>query len=94
VVEFFVNPECLGQSVEILVEVFRAGEAAADHQWSSVCGHPQLEVSVMRHCHKSGECWSPEDGMVLQGPVDDLEFDLLLSEVRGGSEDDIQVYHP
>jgi hypothetical protein len=41
-----------------------------------------------------GECWSPEDGVVLQGPIDDLEFDLLLSEVCGGAEDDIQVYQP
>jgi hypothetical protein len=32
--------------------------------------------------------------MVLRGPVDDLKFDLLLSEVRGGAEDDVQVYHP
>jgi hypothetical protein len=65
VVELFVNPECLGQSVEILVAVFRVGKAAADRQWSSVCGLSQLEVSVMSHYHKSGKCWSPEDGMVL-----------------------------
>jgi hypothetical protein len=42
VVELFVNPECLGLSVEIFVAVFRAGEAAADRQWSSVCGHRSL----------------------------------------------------
>jgi hypothetical protein len=40
----------------------------------------------MRHHHESGKGWSPEDGVVLRGPVDDLEFDLLLSEVRGGAK--------
>jgi hypothetical protein len=56
VMKLFVNPEFLGQGVEILVAIFRAGEATADRQWSSVRGHPQLEVSVMRHHHKLGEC--------------------------------------
>jgi hypothetical protein len=65
VVKFFMNPECLGQSVEILVAIFGAGNAAANPQWSSVCGHPQLEVGVMRDCHELGKRWSPEDGVVL-----------------------------
>jgi hypothetical protein len=80
-VQLLVHPEGLGHGVEVLVAVFRSGEAAADHQWSSVCGHPKLEVSVVRYRHESSERWSSEDGVVLRGPVDDLEFDLLLSEV-------------
>jgi hypothetical protein len=48
----------------------------------------------MRHRHESGERWSPKDGVVLRRPIDDLEFDLLFPEVRGGAENDIQVYRP
>jgi hypothetical protein len=65
VVKLFMNPECLGQGVEVLVAIFRVGEATADRQWSSICEDPQFEVSVMRDCHESGKRWSPEDGVVL-----------------------------
>jgi hypothetical protein len=64
-VKLFMNPECLGQGVEVFVAIFRASEATANRQWSSVCGHPQLEVSVMRDRHESGKRWSPENGVVL-----------------------------
>jgi hypothetical protein len=56
VMQLFMNPECLGQSVEIFVAIFGTGKAATYCQWSFVCGHPQFEVSIMRDCHKSGEC--------------------------------------
>jgi hypothetical protein len=48
----------------------------------------------MRCRHESGECRSPEDGVVLRGPIDNLKFDLLFSEVRGCAENDVQVNHP
>jgi hypothetical protein len=32
--------------------------------------------------------------VVLGGPVDNFEFDLLLSKVSRSAEDDIQVYNP
>jgi hypothetical protein len=48
----------------------------------------------MRHRHESGKRWSPEDGVVLRGPIDDLEFNLHLPKVHGGVENDVQVYHP
>jgi hypothetical protein len=32
--------------------------------------------------------------VVLRGPVDDLEFDLLLSEVCWHAEDDVEMYRP
>jgi hypothetical protein len=44
--------------------------------------------------HESGERWSSEDGVVLRGPVNDLEFDLLLSEVCWRAEDDVEMYRP
>jgi hypothetical protein len=44
--------------------------------------------------HESGERWPPEDSVVLRGPVNDLEFDLLLSEVCWSAEDDIDMYRP
>jgi hypothetical protein len=94
VVELFVNPECLGQGVEIFVAILGAGKTSTDHQWSFVCGHPQLEVSVMRYRHELGERWSTEDGVVLRGPIDYLEFDLLFFEVRGRAENYVQVNHP
>jgi hypothetical protein len=37
----------------------------------------------MRYRHESGKRWSIEDGVVLRGPINNLEFDLLFSEVRG-----------
>jgi hypothetical protein len=30
--------------------------------------------------------------VVLRRPIDNLELDLFLPEVRGGAENDIQVY--
>jgi hypothetical protein len=65
VMELFMNPECLGKSVEIFVAIFGTSKAVTYRQWSSVCGHPQLEVGIMRDCHESGKRWSPEDGVVL-----------------------------
>jgi hypothetical protein len=93
-VQLLVHPEGLGHGVEVLVAVFGSSEAAVDCQWSSICGHPQLEVSIVWYCHESSERWSSEDGMVLRGPVDDLEFDLLLSEVSWRAKDDIEMYRP
>jgi hypothetical protein len=92
--ELIMYPEGLGHTVEVFVAVFGSGKAVADHQWSSICGHPQLEVSVVWYRHESGERWSFEDGMVLRGPVNDLEFDLLFSEVCWRAEDDVEMYHP
>jgi hypothetical protein len=57
VVKLFMNPECLGQGVEIFVAVFRAGKVAANHQWFSVCGHPQL----------AGKSFDPTDGVDVSG---------------------------
>jgi hypothetical protein len=80
-VELFMYSECLGHAVEVLVAVFRAGEAFADRHWSFVCGHPQLEVSIMQYRHESGKRWSPEDSVILRGPINDLKLDLLLPEI-------------
>jgi hypothetical protein len=92
--ELLMYPEGLGHAVEVFVAVFGSGEAAADRQWSSICGHPQLEVSVVWYRHESGERWSSGDGVVLRGPVNDLEFDLLFSEVCWRAKDDVEMYRP
>jgi hypothetical protein len=65
VMKFFMNPECLGQGVEILVAIFGTSKTATYRQWSSVCGHPQLEIGIMTHYHESGKRWWPKDGVVL-----------------------------
>jgi hypothetical protein len=92
--ELLMYPEGLGHVVEVFVIVFGLGEAAADHQWSSICGHPQLEVSVVWYHQELGERWSSEDGVVLRGLVNDLEFDLLFSKVCWHAEDDVEMYRP
>jgi hypothetical protein len=43
----------------------------------------------MRYRHESGKRWSPENGMVLRGPIDDLKLDLLFPEVCRSTENDI-----
>jgi hypothetical protein len=63
--KLFMNPECLGQSVEIFVAIFGTSKAATYRQWSSVYRHPQFEVGIMRDYHESGKRWSPKDGVVL-----------------------------
>jgi hypothetical protein len=60
-----MNPDYLGQSIEIFIAIFGASKAATNRQWSSICGHPQLEVGIMRDYHESGKRWSPKDGVVL-----------------------------
>jgi hypothetical protein len=60
-----VHSKGLGHAVEVLVAVFGAGKTSADRYWSSIGTYPQLEVSVVRDCHESGERWSSENGVVL-----------------------------
>jgi hypothetical protein len=79
--ELLVHSKCLGHAVEVFVTIFGAGKATADRQWSSISGHPQLEVSVVWNHHESGERWSFENSVILRGPIDDLELNLLLPEV-------------
>jgi hypothetical protein len=93
-VQLLVHPEGLGHGVEVLVTVFGPSEAAADRQWSPIYGHPHLEVSVVWYRHEPGERWLSEDGVVLRGLVDDLEFDHLLPKICWRAEDDVEMYHP
>jgi hypothetical protein len=43
----------------------------------------------MRYCHESGKRWWLENGMVLQGPINDLKLDLLLPKVCRSTENDV-----
>jgi hypothetical protein len=37
----------------------------------------------MRNCHEPGERWTPEDGMVLRGPVDDFKLNFSSLKFEG-----------
>jgi hypothetical protein len=54
-----------------------------DHQSASVARQPYLQEHVMRNCHEPGERWTPEDGMVLRGPVDDFKLNFFSLKFEG-----------
>jgi hypothetical protein len=46
----------------------------------------------VRYCHESQKCGSPEDRVVLGGPVHDFEVEFLSSVVLAITEANVECY--
>ena len=56
----------LGDAAEFLVTVIGSQEAAMNGQRGSVVAwHLHLQVCVVWYCHKLGERWASQDGVIL-----------------------------
>ena len=54
--------------------------------------HLELEISIVWHCIESSECSPSEQCVIAAAKGDDIEDQLLASEVVRGSEDHFQCY--
>ena len=61
---------------------------------SSASWHLQDVVAVMGDCHELGQGWTPEDGVVRQADVRDVEVDELGAVVLALPEGDRQADLP
>ena len=59
-----------------------------DHDDSPASWHLENVVSVVSDCHELGQCWIPEDGIVRQADVRDVEVDELGAVVLALPEGD------
>ena len=64
--ELVLLRELLGDAAEFFVTVVGSQEAAVNGQRGSVVAwHLHLQVCVVRYCHKLGERWASQDGVIL-----------------------------
>ena len=59
-----------------------------DHDDPSASWHIENVVAVMGDCHELGQGWVPEDGIVRQADVRDVEVDELSAVVVTCAEGD------
>jgi hypothetical protein len=69
--------------------VFEASLYYDNAVWS---WHLEYQVPIVRYCHESRKRGSPEDRVILRGPVHDFEVELFSSVVLAITKADIECY--
>ena len=87
--QVFFPPESLSDAVKVFITIVGSLKIAVDGQGGAVISwHLQLKIRIMWDRHEFGECWPPQDGVILRFPVDNFELDALLPKVAWLTEDD------